>query len=63
MIVLRAVDQSAIDILAQRPDIEFQIVEDISESNLCRVVKDADGILVRTTTISEKVIQQAGSLK
>ena len=63
VVVLGAVDPSAITILTQRPDIECQIVEDVSEPNLCRVVKDADGILVRTTKISETVIQHATKLK
>ena len=63
VVVLGAVDPSAITILTQTPDIECQIVEDVSEPNLCRVVRDADGILVRTTTISETVIQHATRLK
>ena len=44
-------------------DIECQIVEDVSEPNLCRLVNDVDGIFVRTTKISETVIQHPNKLK
>ena len=63
MAVIGAIDPTAIDILAKRTDIDYQIIEEESEPKLCKLVKDVDAILVRTTIISAKVIESADHLK
>ncbi len=61
--VIGAIDPTAIDILAKRTEIDYQIIENKSESKLCEAVKDVDAILVRTTIISAKIIESATHLK
>ncbi|MBL10606.1 MAG: hypothetical protein CL402_08870 [Acidiferrobacteraceae bacterium] len=61
--VIGAIDPTAINILAERADIDYQVIEEESESKLCELVTDVDAILVRTTNISAKVIECAGRLK
>ena len=61
--VVGAIDQTAIDILEKRTDIDYQLIEDESEPKLIEAVKDVDAILVRTTIISAKVIESADNLK
>ena len=52
VIVIGAIDDAGTSLLKDRSDIEYEVVVDVSEENLCRVVHDAHGLLVRTATIS-----------
>ena len=63
VIVIGAIDDAGTSLLKGRPDIEYEVVVDVSEENLCRVVHDAHGLLVRTATISPRVIASAPELE
>ena len=51
VIVIGAIDDAGTSLLNDRSDIEYEVVVDVSEESLCRVVHDAHGLLVRTATI------------
>ena len=61
--VIGAIDSAGISILEARSDVECEIISDVSEENLCRVVRDANGLLVRTATITDQVIAAATVLE
>ena len=63
VIVIGAIDAAGTSLFETRPDIEYEIVSDVSEENLCRVVHDAHGLLVRTATITPRVIASAPKLE
>ena len=63
VIVIGAIDDAGTSLLKDRSDIEYEVVVDVSEENLCRVVHDAHGLLVRTATISPRVIASAPELE
>jgi D-3-phosphoglycerate dehydrogenase len=63
VIVIGAINEAGTTLLDDRPDIEYGVVVDVSEENLCRVVQDAHGLLVRTATISSRVIASAPNLE
>ncbi|SVB24951.1 uncharacterized protein METZ01_LOCUS177805, partial [marine metagenome] len=44
VIVIGAIDEAGTSLLEGRPDIEYEVVVDVSEENLCRVVHDAHGL-------------------
>jgi len=61
--VIGAIDSSGISVLEVRSDIEYEIIDDVSEENLCRAVREAHGLLVRTATITSRVIAAAPELE
>ena len=63
VIVIGAIDDAGTSLLNDRSDIEYEVVVDVSEESLCRVVHDAHGLLVRTATISPRVIASAPKLE
>ena len=63
VIVIGAIDAAGTSLFEDRPDIQYQVVADVSEENLCRVVQDAHGLLVRTATITPRMIASAPKLE
>ena len=61
--VIGAINSAGISLLENRPDIEYDVIVDVSEENLCRTVQDAHGLLVRTATITSRVIASAPKLE
>jgi D-3-phosphoglycerate dehydrogenase len=61
--VIGAIDSAGISILKARSDVKCEIIHDVSEENLCRVVRDTNGLLVRTATITDQVIAAANALE
>lgn len=61
--VIGAIDSSGISVLEVRSDIEYEIIDDVSEENLCRAVQETHGLLVRTATITSRVIAAAPELE
>ncbi len=61
--VIGAIDSSGISVLEARSDIKCAIIDDVSEENLCRAVQEAHGLLVRTATITSRVIAAAPELE
>ena len=63
VIVIGAINEAGTSLLDDRPDIEYEVVVDVSEENLCQVVQNAHGLLVRTANISTRVIAYAPLLE
>ena len=63
VVVIGAIDPVGISLLEDYPGVECEVVTDISEENLCRIVQDAHGIVVRTATITSRVIASAPKLE
>ena len=61
--VIGAIDSSGMSVLEARSDLECAIIDDVSEENLCRAVREAHGLLVRTATITSRVIAAAPELE
>ncbi len=63
VIVIGAINEAGTSLLDDRPDIEYEAVVDVSEENLCQIVHNAHGLLVRTANISTRVIASAPNLE
>ena len=63
VIVIGVIDAAGTSLFEDRPDIQYQVVVDVSEENLCQVVQDAHGLLVRTATITPRMIASAPKLE
>mgnify|MGYP001160887685 CR=1 FL=1 len=63
VVVIGAINPAGISLLEDQSDIECEVVVDVSEENLCRAVQDAHGLLVRTATITPRVIASAPKLE
>ena len=63
VLVIGAVNTAGISLLEDHSDIECEVVVDVSEENLCRAVQNAHGLLVRTATITPRVIASAPKLE
>ena len=63
VVVIGAINTAGMSLLEDRSDIVCEVVVDVSEENLCRAVQDAHGLLVRTATITPRVIASAPKLE
>ena len=63
VVVIGAINTAGISLLEDHSDIECEVVVDVSEENLCRAVQNAHGLLVRTATITPRVIASAPKLE
>lgn len=63
VVVSPRIHQKGLDILAARPDISFDVVEDISAASLQRAFSDADGLVVRAMPIPRAAFETASRLK
>ncbi|MDP7524397.1 MAG: NAD(P)-dependent oxidoreductase, partial [Arenicellales bacterium] len=63
VIVIGAVHSAGISVLQARSDVEYEIISDASEENLCQAVQKAHGLLVRTAAITARVIAAAQELE
>ena len=63
VVVIGRINPAGIALLNDHPDIECETVTDVSEENLCRAVQGAHGFLVRTATITPRVIESAPKLE
>jgi D-3-phosphoglycerate dehydrogenase len=61
--VIGAINTAGISLLENHSDIEYEVIVDVSEESLCRTVQDANGLLVRTATITPRVIASAPKLE
>ena len=63
VVVIGAVHPAGISVLQARSDVEYEIISDASEENLCQAVQKAHGLLVRTAAITARVIAAAQELE
>jgi D-3-phosphoglycerate dehydrogenase len=63
VVVIGGINSAGISLLNDHSGIECEVVTDVSEENLCRAVRHAHGLLVRTATITPQVIASAPKLE
>ena len=63
VVVIGAINTAGISLLEDHSNIECEVVVDVSEENLCRAVQNAHGLLVRTATVTPRVIASAPKLE
>jgi D-3-phosphoglycerate dehydrogenase len=63
VVVIGGINSAGISLLNDHSDIECEVITDVSEENLCRTVRGAHGLLVRTATITPRVIASAPKLE
>lgn len=63
VVVAPRIHQKGLDVLAARPDVSFEVVEDISPVSLQRAFVDADGIVIRAMPVPTAAIETATRLR
>ena len=63
VLVVGHIHQDGINLLQARPDLTIEITEAHNESDLMKLVRDADAILVRSAPITSSIIEAAPLLK
>lgn len=63
IVVAPRIHRKGLDILAARPDVSFEVVEDVSPASLRRAFVDADAIVIRAMPVANAVLEAANKLK
>lgn len=63
VLMLGPLPEPAADLFRARDDVIAEVVEDVSEANLLKIMKDAAGITVRSAKITRAVIEAAPALQ
>lgn len=63
VVVAPRIHQKGLDILDARSDVEYEVVEDVSEESLKRAFTGIDGAVVRAININRAIMAQAPDLK
>lgn len=63
VVVAPRIHQSGLDLLESRPDIRYEVVEDVSEASLQRAFADADGVVIRAMPVPRSAFENAKRLK
>ena len=57
ILMLGWLPEPAVDLFRARDDVIAELVDDVSEANLLRIMQDAAGITVRSAKITRPVIE------
>lgn len=63
ILMLGRLPEQAVDLFRARDDVIAELVDDVSEANLLKVMQDAAGITVRSAKITRAVIESAPALQ
>jgi D-3-phosphoglycerate dehydrogenase len=63
IVVAPRIHQKGLDILAARPDVSFEVIEDVSPVSLQRAFVDADAIVIRAMPVPNAALESATRLK
>lgn len=63
ILVVQPIHETALALLDNRRDVSYEVITDLSEKNLLRLVPSADAITVRDANLSSAVIEKAASVK
>ncbi len=63
ILVVQPIRPEGLKLFEERPDIEYQVLTDVSAENLIRNIPDADGLTVRDAKLPAEVLQKAPKLK
>lgn len=63
ILMLGRLPEPAVDLFRAREDVVAELVEDVSEANLLKVMRDAAGVTVRSAKITRPVIESAPALQ
>jgi D-3-phosphoglycerate dehydrogenase len=63
ILVVQPIHEKALALLDSRRDISYEVVTDLSEENLLRLVRSVDAITVRDAKLSPAVVEKAAAVK
>ena len=61
--IIEKIHQDGIDLLKNKPEFEYEIIEDSSEDNLIKVLPKFDACTLRISTLNEKIMSNCKNLK
>ena len=61
--IIEKIHQDGINLLKENPDFEFEIIEDLSEENLIKVLPKFDACTLRVSKLNEKIMSNCKNLK
>ena len=61
--IIEKIHQDGINLLKNNPAFEFEIIEDVSEENLIKVLPNFDACTLRVSKLNEKILSKCKNLK
>lgn len=63
VLVLKEMNETGMNLLRSRPDVEFEILDDVSEENIIANIKGVHGIAVRVAKITRAIMEAQDCLQ